>query len=356
MRTSEFDFALLTYKTRNIGDYIQSIAARRFLPRVDHLVDRDELAAFDPARPTKLICNGWFGAAPHRLMFRSPLQPLLISMHINRHEDRSGGGPPSSLADVLRNVPEFVQHLAQFAPIGARDRETERLLRGLGVDTYFSGCLTLTLERDAEAGRGPHVVTCDVPNAIMENLREVTDRRVEVVTHMPEPMPEEASFARAEELLRCYQTAHFVVTSRLHCALPCIAYGTPVVLLEPRRESDRFAGLLDHINVRPWSLPFEADDVKTPALNPGTHLAIREKLIERVTAHVGNSGAAPEVRLDDTLAVSCALLQFYTRTAGGTRDELESLRRRVDDIEGSSSWRLTAPLRKLMDWLTWMRN
>ncbi len=351
MKALEFDYALLTYKTRNIGDYIQSIAARRFLPRLDHLVDRDGLGAFAPVRPTKLICNGWFGAAPHNLLFRGPLRPLLISMHINRHEDRSGGGAPLPLADLLRNVPELVRHLAQFAPIGARDRETERLLEELGVGTYFSGCLTLTLERDTKLRRGPRVIVCDVPGEIVERLRAVSRRPVEAVTHMPASMQCDAAyFEHAEELLRRYQTAHFVVTSRLHCALPCIAYGTPVVLLHPHREADRFSGLLDLINVRPWSSHFEAVDVEAPAPNPRNHSPVREALIERVSAYIENAVEPHSIPVDDPLALSRALLRFYAQMASQTRDELEVVRRRVEDLEGSTSWRLTAPLRGLKNW------
>ena len=34
-----------------------------------------------------------------------------------------------------------------------------------------------------------------------------------------------------EELLECYQKAKCVITTRLHCALPCLALGTPVLLI-----------------------------------------------------------------------------------------------------------------------------
>ena len=34
-------YALYKYSTENIGDEIQSIAARRFLPQVDYYIDRD---------------------------------------------------------------------------------------------------------------------------------------------------------------------------------------------------------------------------------------------------------------------------------------------------------------------------
>src|SRR5205085_10361521 len=35
----------------------------------------------------------------------------------------------------------------------------------------------------------------------------------------------------AEDFLKKYATAKLVVTSRLHCALPCLAFGTPVIFI-----------------------------------------------------------------------------------------------------------------------------
>ena len=49
----EYKFALLNYSTENIGDEVQSIAARRFLPRIDEYVERDKLAEWEPNQPTK---------------------------------------------------------------------------------------------------------------------------------------------------------------------------------------------------------------------------------------------------------------------------------------------------------------
>lgn len=59
-------YALYTYTTCNVGDEIQSIAARRFLPQVDYYVNRDELKDFHPDtdEEVKLIMNGWYSHKP----------------------------------------------------------------------------------------------------------------------------------------------------------------------------------------------------------------------------------------------------------------------------------------------------
>ena len=40
MKKKKIKYALLSYDTENIGDEIQSLAAKRFLPRVDLLLNR----------------------------------------------------------------------------------------------------------------------------------------------------------------------------------------------------------------------------------------------------------------------------------------------------------------------------
>lgn len=55
-------YALFTYSTGNVGDDIQSLAARRFLPQVDYMVNRDYMNDFhlDTDEEIKLIMNGWY--------------------------------------------------------------------------------------------------------------------------------------------------------------------------------------------------------------------------------------------------------------------------------------------------------
>ena len=56
-------------------------------------------------------------------------------------------------------------------------------------------------------------------------------------------------FWQAEELLSRYAKAQLVITSRLHCALPCLAMGTPVIFIHPKYHEDtRFAGLREILN------------------------------------------------------------------------------------------------------------
>jgi hypothetical protein len=84
-------YALLVYSNSgNLGDEIQSIAARQFLPRVDVKIDRDRLSEFKApdGEAVLLIMNCWFGHQPENWPPPSSIVPLLISMHISAEPGR----------------------------------------------------------------------------------------------------------------------------------------------------------------------------------------------------------------------------------------------------------------------------
>ena len=52
------------------------------------------------------------------------------------------------------------------------------------------------------------------------------------LTHAERHLFGQVRFDRAAWLLGIYSSAKAVVTGRLHCALPCLALGTPVLFVE----------------------------------------------------------------------------------------------------------------------------
>lgn len=64
---------------------------------------------------------------------------------------------------------------------------------------------------------------------------------------------EEERLKEAERLVRQYAKAKMVITSRIHCALPCLGLETPVVFLKKTNAMEagscRFGGLEDLFNV-----------------------------------------------------------------------------------------------------------
>ena len=55
-------FGLLNYSlSYNVGDQVQSLAAKQFLPQVDYYIDRDNLQDAEKiGEEVKVIMNGWW--------------------------------------------------------------------------------------------------------------------------------------------------------------------------------------------------------------------------------------------------------------------------------------------------------
>ena len=122
---------------KNIGDFVQTIAGRQYLPSVDEYVERDAISAFhtDGTQKVKVIMNAWWMWRPENWPPSPIIDPLPISMHISQiHAD-------------LMLTDKGLQWFKEHEPIGCRDKGTVELLQKSGIDAYYSGCLTLTLGR-----------------------------------------------------------------------------------------------------------------------------------------------------------------------------------------------------------------
>ena len=224
-------FGLLSYHTSNLGDFIQSLAAYRFLPTVDRYIDREALDDAGPieGEPVKLIMNGWFCHRPDRWPPSPFINPLLISVHITNNPEP---GSEMRARELFARSPQVLRYLHEHGPVGARDHDTLAWLRSFGIDTYYSGCLTLTLDRPA-VPKEPFIVLNEVPTAVAMKVQSATDMPVRHTTHEDHvTVGAEARLERAAALIELYARASCVVTSRMHGALPCLAMGTPALLIE----------------------------------------------------------------------------------------------------------------------------
>ena len=210
----------------NYGDEIQSIAAARCLPRVDTIINRSELNQFlNPTRHV-LLMNGYFGRAregPPSFPPSNDIVPIYFSFHIAGTE----------YSKAFYASPACLEHFKKWEPIGCRDRSTAELLAKKGIKTFFSKCLTLTFDKRPAPPHKSRLLIVDgdslpIPEYLMnENV-------VQRVTHRWKgPYPgHQASMKSAQHLLDLYKhEANGVITSRLHCALPCLAMGVPIIFI-----------------------------------------------------------------------------------------------------------------------------
>lgn len=247
-------FAALSVSTENLGDHIQILAGLRLLARLGiepaRSIDRDHEIASAPGLagedgPVGILLNGWFKSNRSEWPPHPKLDPLMLGFHIRLFQC------PELVSD------ESIAYFRRHEPIGCRDVYTERLLRSKGVDAFTSNCLSLALSR-----------RIDDPRAQTEVFVVSRDRRIEdllgsslgpytFVSHYSGSSDFAANLARAAELLATYRArAKLVVTTLLHCALPALAMGIPVVVFYPLNDAplqasdrERFSSLESLVRV-----------------------------------------------------------------------------------------------------------
>lgn len=277
-------FGLVVYlKTDNIGDDVQSYAAKRFLPTVDYVIDREALDTFDShGEVVKAIMNGWYMYSKFNWPPASVIDPLWVAMHISEN-DYFGIGER-----FLEGIGgDYLRH---YAPIGARDVSTLKMLERNHIPAYLSGCLTLTIPQFDNVEKTNEVLLVDLDEkseAIVrkmypaENFQSVTHN---VNAEEYSALSAEDRLQRVEKLLRRYQGAKCVITSRLHCALPCLALRTPVLLVYKREYAPRmqsFLTLLHYTEIDSFDEGVRAFDPANPKANSEAYMPIREELSRR---------------------------------------------------------------------------
>ncbi|MDR2795886.1 MAG: polysaccharide pyruvyl transferase family protein [Spirochaetaceae bacterium] len=345
----KYKFGVMTYRKDfdgeiNVGDYIQSIAASTFLEKVDYYLEREGLDNYNMPEPIRIILNGWFMHSPDNWPPSDVLMPLFISFHITRYE----------YAALRMLSPAGIKYLKNHEPIGCRDYGTAKLLGKYGINAYFSGCLTLTLGRKYGTNvKTGNIYFVDVPvigcreekikyllkcipkiakhfSSVLRIYRKNKKSRrniiysfaraclfyclysgifekdvlikAEYIKHSIDRETLESDrecFEYAESLLKKYASAKLVVTSRLHCALPCLGMGTPVIFINSEGLSGgRFDGLLELLRVFELSSNgFETEDdllskagkigFNTKIDNKKDFLKLREELERRCVEFIG---------------------------------------------------------------------
>lgn len=282
----------------NIGDYIQALASSQFLPHIDGFIQREELKDYN-GENCAVIMNGWYMHNTEQWPPSSKIYPLYIAVHFN-----------SSAKDILFSE-ESVKYLHKFEPIGCRDLYTKELLCKNGIDAYYSSCMTLTLgykyktneKDDTYYFVDPYFVTQWNLYSIIYNffylifnwkpINIISKKYPENKTGFRKKMiltsfyreykkifskeillnaeyicqqdkyyknhfkSDEERLIEAERLVKKYARAKLVVTSRIHCALPCLGLETPVIYTDNTAQSEmsscRLGGLKELFNIVQWN-------------------------------------------------------------------------------------------------------
>ena len=379
-------YGLMSYDyTINLGNEIQSIAARRFLPEIDYLIDHEKINEFSDDSNVKMIMNAWYLDCLKAWPPSEHIDPLLISMHFSSKK--------STQKVILSD--ESREYLIQHGPVGCRDHYTADFLKENDIDAYFSGCLTLTLDTGNKYNykdeKNAYVlISSDKADVLIPFLKQKTNKKIYVINQdflpsfkkafpgsIPKSLYNFTSYYNfddklfiAENILRMYENADCVITDRLHCALPCLALKTPVLLFNTRPKQERFDGLnnlLLESNINDYMDNYSIFDVDNPPENSNEYLKIRKDLIDKCrgfTGHV-NDSCYQDISYNEMLDKNTLFLsrqsndtknyivdvldmaERYEEKISKQQEIIEKQKKIIAEYESSTSWKITSPLRKI---------
>ena len=263
----------LSRASKNVGDYVQSLAMLGNLCRFENVTITGEQGLGDVAsscqrdipehlreaglrgrvhlvpvhrdfstgqhlpQPTWTVAFGWYlhpaAAMGYDFPFHPNVRPIFVSFHISQPEMLTA---------------EAVAYLRAYGPVGCRDWTTVYLLLSEGVDAFFSGCLTTTVDAVVPPGsprEAPRAVgLVDLPEQARARITGATvtvtnvDRALRLGTAA-------SGLDAARRMLRRYRTEFASLeTSRLHAYLPATSLGLPTTFRPRNRADVRFSGLL----------------------------------------------------------------------------------------------------------------
>ncbi len=243
-------FATLSYQDRvsfasqgNLGDEMQNFPGLQFVPFVDRFIDREKIIDTAGTEPVTIFFNAWWGSRSTSWPPPPNVHPVLVSLHAGDSIDRVW--------------PEHIEYFKEREPIGSRDTATLKFFRDRGIETFFSGCATLTIRNPNLNKPRAEIYFIDV-----KRIDLLPPEIVERAIVIPQGFDKNSDlhrysllrFAQSYENLLKYSTAKVIVTQRIHAALPCVAMGTPVVFINSAhlpggggsssKSSDRIGGLL----------------------------------------------------------------------------------------------------------------
>ena len=279
-------FALFKYnKSNNIGDYIQSIAIKQYLPYVNDYIDRDNLSNYNNYDNINLILAGWFchsNGCTNNYYKNSKMCVCDIDNNIN--------WPPSKNINPLfisfnisnNNMLKYLDYIKKYEPIGCRDMETLNKLKRNNIEGYFSSCATLTLKKNHYIQQINQILVIDVSKEIAQkyinndnNQKIIYDTNV-FSCNIIEQLSEDKKFEIAEETLLKIQKSKLVITSRLHILSPCLAYDIPVIFIDINDDKV----LMYKYNIYPDSYsPSRYNDIKE-FINDKKSLKITQNFLE----------------------------------------------------------------------------
>lgn len=348
-------------RRKNVGDYIQSLAQEQFYDHIDCYVEREDLDSFHSSEMTNVIMNAWFMWKPEHFPPSDDIRPLFVSFHIvpskakqmlsekglnylKRYEPIGARDMGTKRLLESKGIKCYFSGCLTLT-LGLRYKSDKKADTYYFVDPYYEVC-------GMPENRYKIVPYCNaiinyikyrrkvnkvIPQFIHEyrTLLGRISKRLEYVIcattfyayyhcmfseellkrsifikhtmNVDDGMGNDYFMQKARELMCQYAQARLVVTSRIHCALPCLAVETPTIFVnsyalnnESIRSAGRLEGLVELCHQIMWtskgliSLSEEVNQIMQEGKigigvkldNPDRYLQLKENLIETVRKFV----------------------------------------------------------------------
>jgi hypothetical protein len=214
-------FGAYSYVTANFGDEIQSIANIQYLPRIDYFVDRDEPIKSIALPNVTIIANGWY-TWNNNWKVPPNIHPIFVSFHGSKHFPYN----------------KTIAYMKSMEPIGCRDWYTVAQFKAVGVDAYFTGCITTTMQNLHDGPRNNLIYLSDVSDMSQVPERiNATGIKKSHIFGSKYRLKFEWKMLEASTAIQEYAAARLVITTRIHAALPSLGMSTPVIFVVPPHKS-----------------------------------------------------------------------------------------------------------------------
>lgn len=256
----------------NLGDNLQLMA-------IDNLYEQFGVEKKDVIRVPYEKLNTWKSATGERVLlpinfpfleypdegrlsnfFSDDIEPIFLGLtYIKPYLDE-------------KEVDYFKKH----EPIGCRDEYTFQTMQKYGIQSWLNGCMTLTYFQKREVRDTQNqIFLVDVDEEIENKLPQyITSKAIRISQNVNrKSIKGEINLFVNNRFAEYSRNAKLVITSKLHCAVPCISIGIPVVLLM-ERVSFRFSWLeklipiytIEDIGKIDWTQKTDAEEVKRKVL------------------------------------------------------------------------------------------
>lgn len=317
---------------KNIGDYIQSVAQEQFFNHIDTYVEREDLCNYHSSDVTRLIMNAWFMWYPEKFPPSADITPCFVSFHIvpsiapklltaksiaylKKYEPIGARDKGTEMLLERNGIKSYFSGCLTLT-LGLKYKSREKDGSIYFVDPYYDMCgmrmnlfsvksYIKTLKnylkyRKVIAKVLPHFeheykTVFGLLSQRLENRLCASNFYASYHTLFTDDVLHKANYiqhsvsvekyrdhdallAYARELINKYAKASFVITSRIHCGLPCLGVETPVLFVmsdilngNKLRSAGRLDGLIELFHVIHWQEErFEVNDFEiSSALKDG---------------------------------------------------------------------------------------